>query len=465
LIYRFGDFELSAETYELRRAGTPVHLEPRVFELLAYLLAHRRRVVPKEELLAQLWPAQHVSEAALSGAVRDARRALGDKGVQDRWIQTVHGRGYRFAGEAVDPAGPDPRGAGAEAAAARAPANGTGGPLDEPPTRRVADPRFERLVLIGRRHWDKRTEAGLQAGASCFQQALEIDPLDPRAWVGLADCYNLLANHGFVDPTLARSRTVAAAERALALEPESTAAVRALATAAYLFDFDWERSERLFLQALGREPDDALSHYLYGALLGTIGRFDEGLAELRRSAELEPLMMHAPAACGWVLHRAGRSAEGVERLRRVLPLAPEIAQFHWWLGEALVETGDHDLARASLQRALRLGDRPSSVLAYLAHAEGRAGRLSAARELLAELDQRASTGYLPPYYRALVFAGLGERETALAELERAWNVRDTWLRDLKVDPSFASLRSDPRYRRLLELLGLGKPLLASPPPP
>ena len=95
----FGDFALRPESYELARAGEPVHLEPRVFELLVYLVTHRDRVVTKQELLEQLWQRQFVSEAALTGAVRDLRRALGESGAKGGWIQTVHGRGFRFSGE------------------------------------------------------------------------------------------------------------------------------------------------------------------------------------------------------------------------------------------------------------------------------------------------------------------------------------------------------------------------------
>lgn len=111
---RFGVFEIFPELYELRRAGARVHLEPRVFEVLAYLIAHRDRVVIKQELLERLWPGEFVSESALSRAVRDARRALGDTGAKERWIQTVHGRGFRFAGAVAEVARP----AGAAPAAA-----------------------------------------------------------------------------------------------------------------------------------------------------------------------------------------------------------------------------------------------------------------------------------------------------------------------------------------------------------
>ena len=97
--FRFGDFELFPETYELRHRGARVHVEPRVLEVLAYLAARQGRLVPKEELIAALWAGTHVTDSALARVVRDARRALGESGTRDGWIQTVHGRGFRFVGD------------------------------------------------------------------------------------------------------------------------------------------------------------------------------------------------------------------------------------------------------------------------------------------------------------------------------------------------------------------------------
>ena len=106
-MFRFSEFELNLDRYELRRDGTPVKAEPRVLEVLNYLVEHRDRVVPKEELLDKLWPDVHVSESALTTAIRDARRALGDSPTEPRWIRTVYGRGFRFVGTlGVAPAAP-----------------------------------------------------------------------------------------------------------------------------------------------------------------------------------------------------------------------------------------------------------------------------------------------------------------------------------------------------------------------
>lgn len=96
MIYAFEEYELDVPRYELRCEGKLVKLEPQVFNVLACLLQHRNRVVPKEELLAQLWPGRFISEATLTSRLMAARQAIGDRGREQRRIQTVYGRGYRF---------------------------------------------------------------------------------------------------------------------------------------------------------------------------------------------------------------------------------------------------------------------------------------------------------------------------------------------------------------------------------
>ena len=95
----FGEFQLDCERGELRRAGEFVDLAPKPLSLLVYLALHRTRAVSKHELLDQLWPDVFVSETALSSALKDLRRALGDDGISQRVIQTLRRRGYRFAAQ------------------------------------------------------------------------------------------------------------------------------------------------------------------------------------------------------------------------------------------------------------------------------------------------------------------------------------------------------------------------------
>jgi DNA-binding winged helix-turn-helix (wHTH) protein len=96
MIYAFGAYELDTDRRVLRLAGTPVDLEPKVFDLLAYLIQYHDQFVSRETLYAQLWSQQYVSEAALTYCIAEARKAVGDNGRAQRVIKTVYGRGYRF---------------------------------------------------------------------------------------------------------------------------------------------------------------------------------------------------------------------------------------------------------------------------------------------------------------------------------------------------------------------------------
>ena len=104
--YQFGDFEIDTARFELRRAGAAVHMERQVFDVLAYLVAHRDRVVPKAELLDEVWKDRFVSDSAVASRIKVLRRAVGDDGTHQAVIRTVFGRGYQFVAEASDLADP-----------------------------------------------------------------------------------------------------------------------------------------------------------------------------------------------------------------------------------------------------------------------------------------------------------------------------------------------------------------------
>jgi pimeloyl-ACP methyl ester carboxylesterase/DNA-binding winged helix-turn-helix (wHTH) protein len=109
MIYTFDGYELDLDQFELRRDGDRVAVEPQVFDVLAHLVEHRTRVVPKVELLESVWKTTFVTESALTSRIKAARQAVGDDGRSQRLIRTVHGRGYRFVAPVevfVTPAGP-----------------------------------------------------------------------------------------------------------------------------------------------------------------------------------------------------------------------------------------------------------------------------------------------------------------------------------------------------------------------
>src|SRR5688500_4470294 len=96
VVVRFEDVEIDVDAFEIRRGGGRIHVEPQVFDVIRTLIDHRDRLVSKEELLDTVWGTRFVTESTLTSRIKAARRALGDNGREQRVIQTVHGRGYRF---------------------------------------------------------------------------------------------------------------------------------------------------------------------------------------------------------------------------------------------------------------------------------------------------------------------------------------------------------------------------------
>jgi DNA-binding winged helix-turn-helix (wHTH) protein len=104
-LYRFADVVVDGAQFQVRRDGDPVHAEPQVLEVLVHLIAHRDRVVTKDELFEAVWGGPFVGEAALSSRIRDVRRLVGDDGKAQHTIRTVHGRGYQFIADLDDGSG------------------------------------------------------------------------------------------------------------------------------------------------------------------------------------------------------------------------------------------------------------------------------------------------------------------------------------------------------------------------
>jgi len=310
------------------------------------------------------------------------------------------------------------------------------------------------LLIRGRHLWNKRTEDSLRTALRCFQEVTDLDPLQPKAWLGIADTLNLLSNYGIAPPGDSLIRVRAAVAHAVQLEGESGDALRALALAAWQFEFNWEEADALYRRAIELDPTSALTHHWYGVLLGVTRRFDQGIAHFAQAEALDPLSLISLATRGWFTLFAGRPEEAHAILRRVFSLDGSYFPAYWFDGQALAVLGRHEDAIHSLTRATELAGRTSRMLGYLGYVTGLAGRREEALALLAELRGRAADDYVPPYFQALVLAGVAERAEALAELRRALTSRDTMVRDIAIDTPWWSFREEPAYQMLLRELKL-----------
>ena len=308
------------------------------------------------------------------------------------------------------------------------------------------------LYLKGRNSWNKRTEDGLLQGVEYFQQAIEVDQGYAPAYAGLADCYNMLVVYGISQPKDAFPKAKEAATKALSIDGTLAEARTSLAFIKHRWDWGREDAEREFQLAIKSKPTYAPAHQWYSSYLVAMGRFDEAIAEAKRAEELEPLSFISNSHLGWILYFAGRYDEAIAHCKRLLDVDPNFFPARRYMGLAYEQKAMYAEAIDQFQQGVKLSGSPL-MMSLLGHAYAASGKKAEAQRILAELDQQKQR-YVSPYTVATIYAGLGEKDQAFKWLEKAFEERDIWVMNLKVDPVLKNLRSDPRFANLLQRIGL-----------
>lgn len=310
------------------------------------------------------------------------------------------------------------------------------------------------LYLQGRYYWNKRTGEGLQKGIEYFQQAIEKDRNYAPAYSGLADCYWLLNVYNVGPATESKQKAREAATRALQLDETLAEAHASLASISYRYDWNWREAEEQFKRAIQLKPDYATAHQWYSAMLAAEGHFDEANKEAQRAHELEPFSLTINSDVGRHLYYARQFEQALATHRKTLEMDGNYERAHRELGYVLVQMGQHAEAVSEFQRALALDKDSLNALAGLGYAYAASGQKKQAQQVLDQLKEQAGRRYVSPYYLAVVFAGLGEREQALDQLEKAADERFNWLAFVRVEPLFEGLHSAPRFAALVGRVGL-----------
>jgi tetratricopeptide (TPR) repeat protein len=312
-------------------------------------------------------------------------------------------------------------------------------------------PAAYEAYLKGRFYSHRGTEHDWQQARQYFEQAAQIDPNYASAYAGLADYY---WSTDALPPRVAMPKAKQYALKALELDPNLAEARTSLGAVRFFADWIWPEAERDFKRALELNPGDAEAHRIYSAYLSAMGRAEEALAESRRAQELDPLDISTQTTVGWTLYYARRYDQAVEQCDKILGLEPDSVGAHDCLGLSYLAKKMYEKAIAECQRAVDLSGNDLNRAVDLARAHALAGNKAAARQALNELRERASRSYVPPSLFAQAHLSLGEKRQGLAWLERAYAERDGYLAQLKVEPAYDSVRSEPAFQDLLRRLAL-----------
>jgi len=318
------------------------------------------------------------------------------------------------------------------------------------------NPEAEQLYLKGRYFWEKRTPADLNKAVDYFVQAIVHDPNYGAAYVGLADCYNLLREYTVMPATEAYPRALAAAKKAVELDDQSSAAHASLAFVLFFGMWDVANAELEFRRAIDLDPNSAVAHHWYANYLVTVRRLPESLTEIERAQALDPASTSILADKGNILFLAGQRDEAMTLLKQMELTEPAFRSPHLYLKVFYLAEADYpNFLAESRKDAGALHD--NSALAITTAAEkgfAEGGAKGMFESMLQAQKKYYAQGLVPPTVVAQTCALLGNKDEALQYLKIAYDRHDELLLSVENYSALNSLHEDPAYRDLLARIGL-----------
>ena len=280
-----------------------------------------------------------------------------------------------------------------------------------------------------------------------YNRAVALDPNFALAWVGVAQANRYFSGNSLLKPQEPLGRAKVAVQKALELD-DSLAEAHVVLAGLKADDWDWPGAEREYQRALELNPNLVDARIWYSNYLSSMARHPEAMEQIKRAQELDPLETALLRREAWALQLAGRSDEAIQKF---LPMNSSLTTIRG-LGFAYEQKGMHREAVDEFQKSIDLGGETTSNLIYLGFNLALVGRRAEAQSILDRL--KTTKEYVSPEELAGFYVAMGDKEGALALLEKAYAEHDPQLQYLKVDWRLSSLRSDPRFQDLMRRVGL-----------
>jgi len=305
-----------------------------------------------------------------------------------------------------------------------------------------------RLYLEGQEYRGRLKREETAKAVECYLKAIQLDASYALAWAGLSRAYSDQAGQSWVPAAEGYARAKAAAQRALAHEPELAEAYAALGWVQRANDWDWKGAEASFQHALKLAPSNTLAMNAGADMLAALGRTEEAIALSRRATTLDPLNIPLHRNLAMYCIAAGHLDDAERMLRQVLQMGAAGLLTYTWLGVLA-------LLRGQPQEALTLMSQEVSEIfrhVGMAVAHHKLGQLTESESELTSLIEEH--GKDSPYQIAEAYGAIGNLEKAFEWLERAYAERDPGTSYLRLDPFLLGIHDDPRWKPFLVKMGL-----------
>ncbi len=404
----FGPFSLDAATGSLSRDGVDLRLRPQAFDALRVLLQKAGLFVSYEELIREAWGGNVVSRHTVASTIGAVRKVLNEYG---SWIGYRPKLGYR-----------------------------------------LQVPEADDLVQKGWHFLQRRTREGLERALYCFEEAARKNPADPDALDGITSCYLNLATFGIHPPEEVYELFREAQARAVAIRGWTAKLRYERGRLLHTLERKFKEAEVEFRLAQEEHPTPIGVYLNLAMLQASQKRFDEATETLALAYGLNPLHPTLPATEIFVRFCRGEFDIAVECGKKGLDLHPYLHLGRAYYAQALEFSGRAEEALIQYRLASVVAPDMLWLRALEARCLANLGRRSEALQMLADLSELRLSEYVDAYYMALLFEAVGDRDNAIGELERIIDENSPTIYMMDVDPKMESLRMDPRFPGLRDIL-------------
>ena len=309
------------------------------------------------------------------------------------------------------------------------------------------------LYLKGRACWNERSRDSLTKAVEYFEQAIEKDPEFARAYSGLADCYVVLVNHGYLPPKEGYKKAKNALAKALSIDGALAEAHTSLGNI-LSNEWNWSAAEEEFSEAIEAEPNFAKAHHWYSIHLLSLGRIEEAINQLKIAEDLDPLSPMIHAYAGGLYIYARQYDDAMKELDRSLELDQNFVPAHANRSDACLAKSRFDEALAELQWVMRRVPATTHWRVELGFVYAMSGRKKEAEQILKECEEAATREDLEPQRLAIIHSKVGNLDRAFEWLEKAFKVRSITPFQVKLGPFYDTITSDPRFDELVKKTGV-----------
>jgi TolB-like protein/DNA-binding winged helix-turn-helix (wHTH) protein/tetratricopeptide (TPR) repeat protein len=292
----------------------------------------------------------------------------------------------------------------------------------------------------------QRSRTGLNSALQSFGTAVAQDPQYARAYAELAITYNLMGQYSFMDATQAHSQAKAAALQAIAADPDLAEAHAALGLNKWFYEWNPAAAEKELLQAIQLEPTNVDARHWYALVLMTSGHLPDAEKQMRVALALDPKALILRTNLGWLHYMDRQYPRAIQEIQSVVNENPDFLTAHYKLWWAYSVTGDVPHAWKELDAIAHVIFTPDNEKGIVAVYE-RQGYAASLKAVTSSGDGTYLKSLVDDA-RCMSFAG--DKAGALEFLDRALQDREGWMVFLESDPAFDSLRSDPKYSRLVQ---------------